>query len=66
MVLFADDTSITITDTNKLNFKMNLNQTFKDKITWFNVNLLTLNFNKTQNVEFQSNITTMIRKVYLM
>jgi hypothetical protein len=27
MVLFVDNTSIIITDTNKLNFKMNLNQT---------------------------------------
>jgi hypothetical protein len=63
MVLFADDTSIIITDANKLNFKMNLNQTFEDN-TWFNVSLLTLNFNKTQYVEFQSknyyNITTQI------
>jgi hypothetical protein len=64
MVLFADDTSIIITDTNKLNFKINLNQTFKHINTWFNVNLLTLNFNKTQYVEFRSknyyNITTQI------
>jgi hypothetical protein len=52
MALFADDTSVIITDTNKLNFKMNLNQTFKDRNTWFNVNLLSLNFNKTQYVEF--------------
>jgi hypothetical protein len=52
IALFADDTSVMITDTNKLNFKMNLNQTFKDINTWFNVNLLTLYFNKTQYVEF--------------
>jgi hypothetical protein len=43
---------------------MNLNQTFKDINTWFNVNLLTLNFNKTQYVEFRYknyyNITTQI------
>jgi hypothetical protein len=53
MVLFADDTSIIITDTNKLNFERNLNQTFRDINTWFNVNLLTLNYNKTQYVEFR-------------
>jgi hypothetical protein len=62
--MVGDHTSIIITDTNKLNFKMNLNQTFKDINTWFNVNLLTLNFNKTQYAEFKSknyyNITTQI------
>jgi hypothetical protein len=43
---------------------MNLNQTFKDINSWFNANLLTLNFNKSQYVEFRSmnhyNITTQI------
>jgi hypothetical protein len=47
MVLFADDTSILVTGTNKLNFETNLNETSKDTNTWFNVNLLTLNINKT-------------------
>jgi hypothetical protein len=46
MVLFADDTSIIITDSNKWNFKINLNQTFNKINTWFNANLLTLNFKK--------------------
>ena len=39
MVLFADDRSVIVTDTNKLRF---------------NANLLTLNFNKTQYVKFRS------------
>jgi hypothetical protein len=52
MDLFADDTSIIVTDTNKLNFERNVNQTFKDINTWFNANSFTLNFNKTQHVEF--------------
>jgi hypothetical protein len=52
MVLFADDTSNIVTDTSKSNFETNLDQTFKDINTWFNVNLLILNFNKTQYVEF--------------
>jgi hypothetical protein len=64
MVLFADDTSIIVTDTNKLNFERNFNQTFKDINTWFNANSLTLNFNKTQYVEFRPmnyhNVTTQI------
>jgi hypothetical protein len=52
MVLYADDTSIIITDTNNLNFETNLNQTLKDINIWLNDNLLTLNFNKTQYLEF--------------
>jgi hypothetical protein len=36
MVLYTDDTSFIITDTNKLNFKINLNQTFKDINVWLN------------------------------
>jgi hypothetical protein len=52
MVLFAGNTSIIVTDTNKLKFEININQTFKDIDKWINANLLTLNFNKTQYVEF--------------
>jgi hypothetical protein len=65
MVLFADDTSIIITDRNKLDFNLNINQTFKDINTWFKVNLLTLNFNKTQYLEFRTksyyNVNTHIK-----
>ena len=51
MVLFADDTSIIITDSNKPDLNININQMFQDINTWFNVNLLTLNFSKTQYLE---------------
>jgi hypothetical protein len=54
MVLYAGDTSIIITDTNNLNFETDLNQTFKDINIWLNDNLLILNFNKTQYLEFRS------------
>jgi len=54
MVLFADDTSIIITDTNRRDFNVNANQTFQDTKTWFKVNLLTLNLNKTQYLEFRT------------
>jgi hypothetical protein len=54
MVLFANDTSIIITDRNKLDFNININQTFQDINTWFNVSLLTLNFNKAQYLEFRT------------
>jgi hypothetical protein len=53
MVLYADDTSIILTDIIKLNFEINLIQTFKDINTWFTSNLLALNFAKTQYMEFR-------------
>jgi hypothetical protein len=63
MILFADDTTI-ITDTNKLDFNININQTFQDINTWFKVNLFTLNFNKTHYLEFRTknhyNVNTQI------
>jgi hypothetical protein len=43
MVLYADDKSTIITDKNKLKFKINLNQIFKQINMWFNTNLLSLN-----------------------
>jgi hypothetical protein len=52
-VLFADDMSIIITDINKLQFGINLNQTLKVTDAWFNADLLTLNFQKSQYVEFR-------------
>jgi hypothetical protein len=64
MVLFVDDTIIIITFRNKLDFNININQTFQDINTWFNVSLLTLNFNKTQYLEFRTknyyNVNTQI------
>ena len=53
MVLFADDTSIIITDTNRRDFNVNANQMFQDINTWFKGNLLTLNLNKTQYLELK-------------
>jgi protein associated with RNAse G/E len=65
IVLFADDTSIIITDSNRQDFNINANQMFQDINTWFNVNLLTLNFNKTQYLEFRTknyyNVNTQIK-----
>ena len=65
MVLFADDTSIIIIDTNRRDFNVNANKTFQDINTWFKVNLLTLNHNKTQYLEFRTknyyNVNTQIK-----
>jgi hypothetical protein len=54
MVLYADDILIVITDTNIHNLKINQNRTFGEINTWFNANLLTLNFQKTQYIEFRT------------
>jgi hypothetical protein len=54
MVLFTDDTSLLITCFNKLGFNININQSLHSIISWFNSNLLRLNFNKTHSVEFQT------------
>jgi len=64
MVLFADDTSIVITDSNRWDFNINASQIFHDINTWFNINLLTLNLNITQYIEFRTknyhNVNTQI------
>ena len=55
MVLNMDDTSTLVTDSNKVNFNININQTFRDIInTWFKDNILTLNYTKTQYLELKT------------
>jgi len=51
-ILFGDDTSILVTNPYKMNFNININQTFLDINTWLKDNLLSLTFNKTQYLEF--------------
>jgi hypothetical protein len=46
IVLFTDDTSLLITDSNKLDFNTTINQSLYNIISWFNSNLLVLNFKK--------------------
>jgi hypothetical protein len=52
MVLYADDTSITISNSNSSNFNLQANSLFYNINTWFKYNLLLLNLNKTQYLEF--------------
>jgi hypothetical protein len=54
MVLFADDTSLLVIGFNKLDFNININQSLCRIMSWFNSNLLTLNFNKIHYVEFRT------------
>jgi hypothetical protein len=52
LVLFANETSLLITTTNPMNFVQDINVTFTDINNWFKVNLLTLNFEKTNFMQF--------------
>jgi len=65
MVLFADDTSIIITDSNRWDFNINANQIFRDINAWFSIGLLTFKLNKTQYIEFRTknyyNVNTQIQ-----
>jgi len=55
MIFFADDTSILVANPNKIDFNVNINQTFLDINTWSKDNLLSLNFNKTHYLKFKTN-----------
>ena len=52
IVLFADDTSIMVTNSNDTHLKIVMNEIFMDINKWFKTNLLSLNFNKTHCLEF--------------
>jgi hypothetical protein len=53
-ILFADDTSIIITESDSLIFHNKLNEVFKILNTWFNNNLLSLNHSKTEYIIFSA------------
>ena len=59
MILYVDDTSILITYPNKVNFNVNINQTFRHINSWFKDNFLTLNYTKTQYLKFKLSIIAM-------
>ena len=49
-VLFADDTSVIITNPDPFNFRTNLNKITHDIYEWFEINLLSLNLDKTHYI----------------
>ena len=51
-ILFADDTSIIISNTNPDEFKNNINSVMTEITNWFQSNFLTLNLNKTIFLQF--------------
>jgi len=53
-VLFLDDTSITVTNSNQGGFQKALNKTFSNIISRLKANFLSLNFNKTYYLEFRT------------
>ena len=54
LVLYADDTSFTITNPSPIEFANKLNKVFADVNEWFRNNLLSLNLNKTTYLQFQT------------
>ena len=51
-ILFADDTSIIMSNTNPEEFKNNINSVMTETINWFHSNFLTLNLNKIHFMQF--------------
>jgi hypothetical protein len=51
-VLFADDTSVIINESNFINFERKLNVIFELTNEWFNSNFLSLNLGKTYCMQF--------------
>jgi len=51
-ILFADDTSVIISNTNPEEFKNNINSVMTEITNWFQSNLLTMNCNKTHFMQF--------------
>jgi len=51
-ILFADDMTIIISNTNPQEFKNNINSVMTEITNWFQSNLLTLNCNKTHFMQF--------------
>jgi hypothetical protein len=61
LVLFADDTSIIVSNLNLLDFKNDLISSFEKLNVWFNINLLSLNHNKTQYIQFRTTNSPIIQ-----
>jgi hypothetical protein len=53
IILYADNTSILITNSSKSKFNTAVNENFRNINEWFYDNVLSLNYNKTQYLEFK-------------
>jgi hypothetical protein len=56
-VLFADDTSVIITNSNPTDLQKDMKNVFEYLNTWFTLNLLLLNFDKTNFIHFKTKNT---------
>jgi len=56
-LLYADNTSIIVTSSNWENFETKIDKMFGDIYNWFKVNQLTLNYNKTNYLQFNTKIS---------
>ena len=54
VLLYVDDTSITVTSPNLENFETKVDKIFGDINNWFKVNQLILNYNKTHYFQFNT------------
>jgi hypothetical protein len=54
IVLYADDTTIIYTNSNKTNYILQISSLLADLNNWFQSNLLNLNLNKTNYLEFNA------------
>jgi len=52
ILLYADDTSITVTSSNLENLETQIDKIFGDINNWFKINQLVLNYNKTYYLQF--------------
>jgi hypothetical protein len=60
VVLYADDTSIIITSLNPTDFTNSANKILQDINKWFTTNLLSLNADKTQHMQFVTKTSSLI------
>jgi hypothetical protein len=60
ITLYADDTSVLVTNYDRDEYKKAMNKIFSDINEWFSSNLLHLNYEKTSTLEFRPRIYNMI------
>jgi hypothetical protein len=60
VVLFADDTSIIVNSPNPIIFENTVNKIFHDINRWFTINLLSLNVDKIQFMQFVMKTSSLI------
>jgi hypothetical protein len=54
LVMFADDTSVIVSNPDLENFKNDIISSFRQLDNWFKNNLLSLNYNNTQFIQFRT------------